>query len=133
MPLQVCCGIWGCCDADVCYNNATTGNQPFCGAGPRCTVSGGTTPAEGAGPMALCPVNTDCVNITLPSPVRSARQHELAVDTSSSKYGLRHQHAPCGKHAVASLIQICGVYPEMLCCMCQLLPAEQHGRQTHTN
>uniref|UniRef100_A0A383WD33 Tyrosine-protein kinase ephrin type A/B receptor-like domain-containing protein n=1 Tax=Tetradesmus obliquus TaxID=3088 RepID=A0A383WD33_TETOB len=64
---QVCCGMWGCCNADVCYNNATTGNQPFCGAGPRCTVSGGTTPAEGAGPMSLCPVNTDCVNVTLPT------------------------------------------------------------------
>jgi hypothetical protein len=62
--------MWGCCDSDICFNNATTGNQPFCGAGPRCTVSGGTTPAEGAGPMSLCPVNTDCVNITLPTTVR---------------------------------------------------------------
>jgi hypothetical protein len=86
MHLQVCCGTWGCCDSDVCFNNATTGNQPFCGAGPRCTISGGTTPAEGAGPMGLCPVNTDCVNVTLP--------------TTVSKYAT---------HAAASFVLICSV------------------------
>src|SRR5690348_2528877 len=59
--MQVCCGTYGCCSSNLCINNATTNNQPFCceASSPPCP---GTTGLQFG--LNCCQKGTTCLNST---------------------------------------------------------------------